>query len=94
MNAKIQILCYAALLSLLTTVCGQLGPVEYCIDLEPQNNLTIQKLTGTWLGVEVIVHRDMISGEKSERDCTFVVITEISHIVSMGNTCIPAENFE
>lgn len=94
MNAKIQISCYAALLSLLATVCGQLGPVEFCIDLEPQNNLTIQKLTGTWLGVEVIVHRDMISGEKSERDCTFVVITEISHIVSMGNTCIPAENFE
>lgn len=82
MKPEAHIWIYSALFSLFTMGFCQLGPTEHCIDLLPQNNLTLNKLSGTWLGVEFITHRDMISGEKSSKDCIFVVITEISHIVS------------
>lgn len=77
------ILNYVILLNIMTMGIGQeLGSMQYCTDLQPKSNLTINKLTGKWFGADVITHMDRISGERSSRDCIYVVITEISHEVS------------
>lgn len=39
-------------------------------------------MLGTWFGAEVIIHRDRVTGERSSKDCIYIVITEISHGVS------------
>lgn len=59
-----------------------LGTKKYCSDLNPQSNLTIPKLFGTWFGAEVITHHDRVSGERPIRDCIYAVITEINYEVS------------
>lgn len=70
--------------NLLVLGYGQvLGSYEYCTDLFPQPNVTVHKLKGTWFGTEVITHRDRVTGERSIHDCIYVVISEISHEVSI-----------
>lgn len=64
------------------TYSQELGSTQFCTDLFPQSNVTVSKLTGTWFGAEVITHRDRATGERSSRDCIYVVINEISHDVS------------
>lgn len=59
-----------------------LGTAQYCTDLNPQSNLTIHKLIGTWFGAEVITHRDRVSLDRSSKDCIYVVISEINYEVS------------
>lgn len=66
-----------------------LGATQYCTDLQPQFNLSISKLTGTWFGAEMITHRDRTTGEKSERDCIYVVISQITQEVNFSFILIP-----
>lgn len=73
----------SVLIALFSTVqCQYLGSAEYCTDLNPQQNINVQRLSGTWFGAEVITHRNVISEEKSSRSCIRVDIMEISQHVS------------
>lgn len=58
-----------------------LGPTQYCADLNAKKDVNIQQISGTWFGNEVITHRDRISSEYSSHACVYVVISEISYEV-------------
>ncbi|XP_055299424.1 uncharacterized protein LOC129566997 [Sitodiplosis mosellana] len=66
-----------------------LGSPEYCTDLIPQSNVTVHKLFGTWFGVEVITHKDRVTGERPSSDCIYVVISGITYEMA---TARPPEN--
>ncbi|XP_031621577.1 uncharacterized protein LOC116339689 [Contarinia nasturtii] len=72
-----------------TTYGQELGSKQFCTDLYPQTNVSVTKLIGTWFGAEVITHRDRVTGERSSRDCVFVVINEIPYEMA---TLRPLEN--
>lgn len=61
-------------------------PRQYCTDLRPKNDIVnMKEVSGTWLGYRVITHDErMISGNRYDRSCIYVVITEISHEVSVS----------
>lgn len=42
---------------------------------------------GTWFGVEVITHRDRVTGDRFSTDCIYVAIAEISREVSRYFIC-------
>lgn len=59
-----------------------LGSIEYCADLKQRTNITIPQIVGTWIGIDVITHRETGYGQKQSNDCIYLVIDEINQDVS------------
>lgn len=71
--------CY--LFALFSIINGQYVesnlPVQFCAELNTKNEINIHQLTGIWIGIEIILHRDRRYVETSAKACVYVNITEI-----------------